>query len=165
MASTRLVHVDPAFRPATEADSDVLADTILGDARQESAGAGIALFGVADPERLRALFRAAWCSAQHWRRTETRARLERAAVMALHTLVTNPARRLYERHGYAAVLGACDPTFERITGVPGNVLHVKDLRQRHEASHGLGHPLPSPPIRPEHVSGDGVPTRRPRRLR
>ena len=212
-SSTRLTSVDLAFRPATAADSDFLADTIFGDAEQESARAGITLFGVADPDRLRALLRAAWRSAQHWRRTEiaedacrpvgfvqvgrsstkvtpglvvdavravgltaavrlplrmrvadrvspakpegaivvselhvvparrgrgiggvllgraeARARRDGAATTALHTLVTNPARRLYERHGYVAVTEACDPTFERITGVRGNVLYVKDLR-------------------------------------
>lgn len=208
-----LAGVDLVFRPATRADSDVIADTIFGDAEQDSTRAGIALFGVADPVRLRDLFRSAWRRAHHWRHTEiaeldgrpvgllqaggssmrvtpglvidalravgpaavrlpfrlrvadrvsppkpagafvvsevhvvaayrgrgiggalleraeARARREGAAVMALHTLVTNPARRLYERHGYVATAEVTDPAFERLTGVRGNVLYVKDLRR------------------------------------
>ena len=197
------------FRLATENDSDFLADTILGDGDQESARAGLAIFGVAGPDRLRPLFRAAWRSAENWRQTEIamidgrgvglvqvgnssmkvtpslvfaairavgvravllpfrlrisdrvapakppgafviselhvvrdfrgrgigsalldraeeRARAAGARCLALHTLVTNPARRLYERHGYVASAEATDPAFERLTGVRGNVLYLK----------------------------------------
>lgn len=47
--------------------------------------------------------------------------------MSLHTTITNPARRLYERHGFRIVHTATDRAYERITGIPGRVLMVKDL--------------------------------------
>lgn len=198
------------FRPATAADSDFIADTILG-ANQESTRAALAVFGVVPPDRLRRLFRDTRRRIETWRHTEivmagdrpigvlqvgevptritaglvlsairaagihvgqlvarlriaervsptkppdalviaeihvlaefrgrgvgsallgraeTRAREQGASCLALHTLVTNPARRLYERLGYVASGEATDPDFERLTGVRGNVLYVKDL--------------------------------------
>ena len=48
-------------------------------------------------------------------------------LMALTTLTTNPARRLYERFGFDVVGEATDPEFERLTGAAGNVLYVKRL--------------------------------------
>ena len=60
-------------------------------------------------------------------RAESRARVGECRCIALHTLATNPARRLYERHGYRAVLETSDRRFERLTGVTDNVLSVKDL--------------------------------------
>ena len=47
--------------------------------------------------------------------------------MYLETGITNPARRLYERHGYAVVATKADATYERLTGSPGRILMVKDL--------------------------------------
>jgi hypothetical protein len=47
--------------------------------------------------------------------------------MALTTLTTNPARRLYERFGFEVSGEATDPEFERLTGAAGNVLYVKRL--------------------------------------
>lgn len=46
---------------------------------------------------------------------------------ALHTLISNPARRLYERHGYVPVQTTADPQFEKLTGVTGNILYIKTL--------------------------------------
>lgn len=50
-----------------------------------------------------------------------------APAIALHTLTTNPARRLYERHGFVVTATAEDATFERLTGASGNVLMVRRL--------------------------------------
>jgi ribosomal protein S18 acetylase RimI-like enzyme len=47
--------------------------------------------------------------------------------MCLETGVTNPARRLYERHGFAVIQTKLDSTYERLTGSPGRILMVKDL--------------------------------------
>ncbi len=46
---------------------------------------------------------------------------------ALHTLASNPARRFYDRRGYLNVMTTTDAEFEKLTGVSGNVLYVKDL--------------------------------------
>jgi ribosomal protein S18 acetylase RimI-like enzyme len=48
-------------------------------------------------------------------------------VMSLNTTTTNPARRLYERHGFRIVETRTDPAFERYTGIAGRHLMVKDL--------------------------------------
>ncbi len=47
--------------------------------------------------------------------------------MALVTTVVNPARRLYERHGFRVVETRTDPDYERYTGIPGRYLMVKEL--------------------------------------
>lgn len=59
---------------------------------------------------------------------EEDARKRGIKLMALSTLTTNPARRLYERFGFTVEDEAIDPEFERITGAAGNVLYVKRLR-------------------------------------
>ena len=48
--------------------------------------------------------------------------------MALHTLTTNPAQRLYRRSGFEEAARRIDPEFERITGAEGNVLMIKRLQ-------------------------------------
>jgi len=48
--------------------------------------------------------------------------------MSLTTHTSNPARRLYERHGYRVVETRTDPAYERYTGIEGRVLMVKELR-------------------------------------
>jgi ribosomal protein S18 acetylase RimI-like enzyme len=58
---------------------------------------------------------------------EADARKRRFPMMALHTLTTNPARSFYERLGFTVAAEATDPEFERLTGVKGNVLYVKQL--------------------------------------
>jgi ribosomal protein S18 acetylase RimI-like enzyme len=58
---------------------------------------------------------------------EEDARRSGAAMMALTTLTTNPARRFYERFGFEVAAEATDPEFERLTGAAGNVLYVKRL--------------------------------------
>jgi ribosomal protein S18 acetylase RimI-like enzyme len=58
---------------------------------------------------------------------EEYARAEQAAHVSLTTGSTNPARRLYERHGYELVDERSDARYERLTGVPGRVLLVKPL--------------------------------------
>jgi len=45
----------------------------------------------------------------------------------LTTTTTNPARRLYERHGFRVVETRTDPEYERHTGIPGRHLMVKEL--------------------------------------
>lgn len=59
---------------------------------------------------------------------ERQARAGGARAMSLTTSTSNPARHLYERHGFRVVQERTDATFERITGVAGRVLMVKELR-------------------------------------
>jgi ribosomal protein S18 acetylase RimI-like enzyme len=47
--------------------------------------------------------------------------------MSLSTTTNNPARHLYERHGFGVVQTRTDPIYERYTGIAGRVLMVKDL--------------------------------------
>ncbi|MBI5949696.1 MAG: GNAT family N-acetyltransferase [Chloroflexi bacterium] len=58
---------------------------------------------------------------------ERRAREQSRSQMALVTLTTNPAIRLYERNGYRIAATATNRTYERLTGVSGRVLMLKDL--------------------------------------
>ena len=58
---------------------------------------------------------------------ESDARERRFTTMALQTLTTNPAQKLYERNGFRTVAVRTDAQFERITGAAGNVLMVRDL--------------------------------------
>jgi ribosomal protein S18 acetylase RimI-like enzyme len=59
---------------------------------------------------------------------EALARERGAARMSIETGITNPARRLYERHGYTVIATKADPRYERISGSPGRILMVKELR-------------------------------------
>ena len=47
--------------------------------------------------------------------------------MCIETGVTNPARRLYERHGYRVIATKTDPRYERLTGSPGWVPMVTEI--------------------------------------
>lgn len=58
---------------------------------------------------------------------EDRARLVRAAHISLTTGSTNPARRLYRRHGYDVVAERRAARYARLTGIPGRVLMLKPL--------------------------------------
>jgi len=49
------------------------------------------------------------------------------AELSLTTLTSNPARRLYEREGYAVVAERTDPAYERIAGGAGRLLMSKRL--------------------------------------
>jgi len=200
------------FRPARAAESDTLADLVLGDAEQETTRVAMRLYGLQDFEAARSIFRVSWRAGDNWRestvalsgeqvvgvlqtgksserlsfglaiaviarlrpihalrlphRLRVRARVvpeyppgayviyefhvapacrgrgfgaeilahaERDArnlglgAMALHVLITNPARRAYRRAGFGDVLTLTDPEFLRITGAAGNVLMVKRL--------------------------------------
>jgi GNAT superfamily N-acetyltransferase len=55
------------------------------------------------------------------------ARAERFARMALTTTITNPAQHLYVRSGFRIVDVRRDAAYERITGIPGRVLMVREL--------------------------------------
>ncbi|MGH7634672.1 MAG: GNAT family N-acetyltransferase, partial [Gemmatimonadaceae bacterium] len=59
------------------------------------------------------------------RHAEAVARADSFAQISLATTITNPARRLYERHGFAVVETRTDAAYQRITGIPGRVLMVK----------------------------------------
>jgi ribosomal protein S18 acetylase RimI-like enzyme len=58
---------------------------------------------------------------------EKEARATGYTQMSLSTTTINPARRLYERHGFRVVETRTDPAYERYTGIEGRVLMVKDL--------------------------------------
>ena len=47
--------------------------------------------------------------------------------MCIETGIDNPARRLYERHGFQVIETKTDDAYERLTGSPGRVLMVKNL--------------------------------------
>lgn len=47
--------------------------------------------------------------------------------MCIETGVDNPARRLYERHGFRVIETKTDAAYERLTGSPGRVLMTKDI--------------------------------------
>jgi len=58
---------------------------------------------------------------------EADARRRGHGSMSLSTSTTNPAQHLYTRHGYRIVETRLDAGYEKITGIPGRVLMVKDL--------------------------------------
>ena len=58
---------------------------------------------------------------------ETEARKEGCSNMSLVTTVINPARHLYERQGFRVVETRTDEVYERMTGIPGRNLMVKEL--------------------------------------
>lgn len=57
------------YRPALEAESDVVADMVFGSEDDVGRQIAIAVYGVRDGERLRPLFRQAWREAENWRQT------------------------------------------------------------------------------------------------
>jgi len=59
---------------------------------------------------------------------EAEARKAGYTQMTLTTTTANPARRLYERHGFRVVETKTDPVYERYTGMEGRHRMVKDLR-------------------------------------
>lgn len=58
---------------------------------------------------------------------ETAARDGGYTQMSLSTTTVNPARRLYERHGFVVAETRTDPDYERWTGIEGRHLMLKDL--------------------------------------
>ena len=52
---------------------------------------------------------------------------QRAATVSLTTATDNPARRLYQRHGYRVVDQRTNARYERITGSAGRILMVKSV--------------------------------------
>lgn len=58
---------------------------------------------------------------------EQQAREHGSDRLALHTLTTNPAQRLYQRFGFEIVETLTNPDFQKITGADGNVLMIKRL--------------------------------------
>ena len=58
---------------------------------------------------------------------DAQARKEGCATMSLVTTVINPARHLYERQGFEVVETRTDDVYERMTGIPGRNLMVKEL--------------------------------------
>jgi ribosomal protein S18 acetylase RimI-like enzyme len=49
------------------------------------------------------------------------------AQMSLVTTTSNPARRLYERHGFRVADIRTDAEYEELTGIEGRILMLKDL--------------------------------------
>ena len=72
-------------------------------------------------------FRSRGIGAQLLRHAERAARAEGFAQMSLATSIINPAQHLYMREGYRIVETRRDAGYERMTGIPGRVLMVKDL--------------------------------------
>jgi ribosomal protein S18 acetylase RimI-like enzyme len=58
---------------------------------------------------------------------EEMARREGFARMSLTTTTINPAQHLYTRHGFRIVDTKLDAEYERMTGIPGRVLMVREL--------------------------------------
>jgi len=58
---------------------------------------------------------------------EGRARALGHRQMSLHTATDNPARHLYRRNGFRVTETRLDAGYERMTGIPGRLLMVKDL--------------------------------------
>ena len=58
---------------------------------------------------------------------ETEARRDGHPCMSLTTTTSNPARRLYERHGFRVVETRTDAAFQRYTGIEGRHLMLKEL--------------------------------------
>ena len=58
---------------------------------------------------------------------DAQARKEGCSTMSLVTTVLNPARHLYERQGFRVVETRTDKVYERMTGIPGRNLMVKEL--------------------------------------
>ena len=61
------------------------------------------------------------------RHAEREARGEGFAQMSLATSIINPAQHLYAREGYRIIETRRDARYQRISGIPGRVLMVKDL--------------------------------------
>jgi ribosomal protein S18 acetylase RimI-like enzyme len=59
---------------------------------------------------------------------EAEARQGAFALMSLTTTTINPARRLYERHGFGVVETKTDASYEKYTGIEGRHLMIKDLK-------------------------------------
>ncbi len=58
---------------------------------------------------------------------EGAARSQGAPHLSLTTGSSNPARHLYERHGFEVVAERASHRYTRLTGIPGRVLMVKSL--------------------------------------
>ena len=58
---------------------------------------------------------------------EAVARREGFSQIALTTTTINPAQHLYARHGYRVVETRLDAGYERLTGIPGRLLMVKEM--------------------------------------
>lgn len=58
---------------------------------------------------------------------ERAARAAHARVMSLTTTTSNPARRLYERCGFAVTATRTDRNYRALTGVDGRILMLKQL--------------------------------------
>ena len=59
-----------SFRPATGADSDLLADVVFGEPGQETTRVAMRLYGLTDAEKARELFRLLWGAAESWKLSE-----------------------------------------------------------------------------------------------
>lgn len=60
---------------------------------------------------------------------ESQAREQGFKQMSLTTTTANPARHLYERHGFYVAETKTDADYERYTGIEGRLLMLKDLDQ------------------------------------
>lgn len=58
---------------------------------------------------------------------EVQARERGHQQMSLVTTTSNPARRLYERHGFTVIEVKTDDAYEKLTGIEGRILMLKEL--------------------------------------
>jgi ribosomal protein S18 acetylase RimI-like enzyme len=72
------------FRPATAADSDLLADLVTGEPAQETTRVDMRLLGLSDFEATRVLFRLVWRAGENWKQS-TVAELDGTPVGMLAT--------------------------------------------------------------------------------
>jgi ribosomal protein S18 acetylase RimI-like enzyme len=59
----------PTFRPASAADSDLLADLVLGEPEQETTRVAMRLLNVSNFEVSREILRLSWRAAENWRQS------------------------------------------------------------------------------------------------
>ena len=63
----RIVSTELTFRPAAHAESDTLADIVIGSAEQESTRVAMRLYGLQQLGVARSVFRASWRAGNNWR--------------------------------------------------------------------------------------------------
>lgn len=121
-------------RAATEGDAPRIAEILAGEPGQEATaicgGAGPAVvLGWGSPVSATDVdpaFRNRGIGGALLDWAEARARAGGYQIMSLSTTTVNPARRLYERHGFRVTETLTDPEYQRITGIAGRHRMVRN---------------------------------------